>query len=131
MFALIKNNVIENIIVLDTPADYTPPDGFELVEISEGGIGWGYIGGVVTQPVPIAIIIPTSITMRQCRLQLLADGVYETVNSAVASMGQAAGIEWEYAMDVDRTNPLVPSMQQLLGWTDARVDQFYTEAAKR
>jgi hypothetical protein len=102
------------------------PENLPTVEL-EGiyPVGTKYENGAI---VPLAPIVPTSITMRQCRLQLLADGVYETVNSAVPTMGQAAVIEWEYATNVDRTNPLVPSIQKLLGWDNARVDRFYTEA---
>lgn len=73
--------------------------------------------------------VPNSITMRQCRLQLIADGVYATVNAAVEQMPLTAQIEWEYAATIDRSNPLVPAMQALLEWDDARVDQFYTQAA--
>lgn len=70
-----------------------------------------------------------TLTMRQCRLQLNADAVYETVNAAVATMPMPAQIEWEYATEVQRSNSLVPAMQTILGWDDTRVDQFYTEGA--
>ncbi len=74
--------------------------------------------------------IPTSITMRQTRLQLLADGVLDDVSAAVAGMGAAAQIEWEYASEIQRTNPLVPAMQIILAWDEARVDQYFVEASK-
>ncbi|NTU68916.1 MAG: hypothetical protein HGB02_08565 [Chlorobiaceae bacterium] len=78
----------------------------------------------------VVVVIPSRISMRQCRLQLLADGFLDDVNSAVATMGAAAQIEWEYASEVERSNPLVPAMQQLLNWNGERVDQFYIEASK-
>lgn len=74
--------------------------------------------------------IPASITMRQARLQLLADGVLDDVSAAVAGMGAAAQIEWEYASEIQRTNPLVPAMQAILSWDEARVDQYFIEASK-
>lgn len=77
---------------------------------------------------PVVEPIPTSITMRQARLQLLADGVLDDVSTAVSVMGPAAQIEWEYASEIQRTNPLVPAMQTILAWDEARVDQFFTEA---
>lgn len=77
-------------------------------------------------------IIPRveSVTMRQARLQLLALSSYATVNTAIASMPEAAQIEWEYAIDVQRTNPLVPAMAGLLEWSEADTDAYFIEAAK-
>lgn len=71
-----------------------------------------------------------AITMRQARLQLLALGVLDTVSNAISSMGQAAQIEWEYAAEVERSNPLVAGIQQLLEWTDEQLDTYFREAAK-
>jgi hypothetical protein len=76
-------------------------------------------------PVP-----PNTISMRQCRLQLLALDLLDDIDAAVGSMDRAAQIEWEYANDVTRGFPLVVAMQQLLGMTDEDVDQFFTDAAK-
>lgn len=74
--------------------------------------------------------IPRAVSMRQARLQLLALNSYSTVNNAIATMPEAAQIEWEYATDVPRENPLVPAMAQLLGWSEADTDLYFTEAAK-
>jgi hypothetical protein len=74
--------------------------------------------------------IPRQITMRQCRLQLLADEVLDDVETAVAAMPKAAQIEWEYASHVERTNPLVTALMQIAGWDHERVDQFFIEANK-
>lgn len=76
------------------------------------------------------VIVPSSISMRQCRLQLLADGVLSTINSAVSSLSEAAQIEWEYATEVQRSNPLVPALQAVLSWDNDRADQFYAEASQ-
>lgn len=77
------------------------------------------------------IAVPTKITMRQCRLQLLADGVLDQVETAIAGMDRAVQIEWEYGTVVDRTNPLIPALMTILAWDNDRADQFYTEAAVR
>ena len=71
-----------------------------------------------------------SVTMRQARLQLLALGSLATVNGAIVTMPEAAQIEWEYATEVGRTNPLVPAMAGLLGWSESDTDMYFTEAAK-
>ncbi len=70
-----------------------------------------------------------SISMRQARLRLLSLGVYDQVNTAIRSMSQAAQIEWEYATAVQRENPLVLAMTQLLGWSADDLDAYLAEAA--
>jgi hypothetical protein len=70
------------------------------------------------------------ITPRQCRLQLLAEEKLDDVEAAIDTMGAAAKIEWEYALEVKRTYTLVAAMQQLFQWTDAEMDDFFTEAGK-
>ncbi len=77
------------------------------------------------------IVIPTKISMRQCRLQLLADGVLDQVETAIAGMDRAARIEWEHCSVVDRANPLIPALMAVLAWDNDRVNQFYTDAAVR
>jgi hypothetical protein len=84
---------------------------------------------ILIQPVPV-FYIPTSITMRQCRLQLLADGKLDQVETAIASMPKAAQIEWEYAATVERSNPLVPALMQVAEWDENRVDQLFIDASK-
>jgi len=71
-----------------------------------------------------------SVSMRQARLQLLALNKLTTVNSAISTMSEAAQIEWEYATDVQRTNPLVPAMAALLGWSSTDTDSYFAEAVK-
>ena len=81
-------------------------------------------------PVPAPpVFVPQSITMRQARLQLLADGLLDDVDAAVNTLGTAAKIEWEYASEIQRSNPLVLAMQMVLSWDSAMVDQFFTEAS--
>jgi hypothetical protein len=70
------------------------------------------------------------VSMRQARLQLLAIDSYATVNGAIATMPEAAQIEWEYATEVQRSNPLVPAMAGLLGWSEDDTDLYFTEAGK-
>lgn len=106
----------------------TVPEGYYLSAYGSGEL----TGTVVSYPNAQIekIPAPSQVTMRQARLQLLALGVYNQVNQAIASMGQAAEIEWEYAAVVDRSNALVAGMAQLLGWTTEDTDNYFTEAAK-
>lgn len=71
--------------------------------------------------------------MRQARLALLGAGLLTSVNDAVAAMtgtaGDAARIEWEYAMDVVRTSPLVTNLSTALGLTSEQLDGLFTAAS--
>ena len=73
--------------------------------------------------------VPDSITMRQARLQLLSAGLLDTINQALAT-NPAAQIEWEYATEVFRNNPLIASVQEQLSMTDEQIDQLFIAASK-
>jgi len=73
----------------------------------------------------------TQITMRQCRLQLLAADLLDDVDAAVAQADRAVQIEWEYATVVDRNSPLVSAIGASLGLDDAAIDQLFVDAAQR
>lgn len=72
----------------------------------------------------------TSLTMRQARLQMLAMGVFDDVEDAIAQAGQVAQIQWEYATTVDRDNALFKSIKTALGFTDEQEEQFFNEGSK-
>jgi hypothetical protein len=82
----------------------------------------------------IPIPPPSRITMRQARLVLLSAGLLDKVNAAIAAMqgaaGEAARIEWEYAHDIERTNPLFSQLAEALGLSEAQIDNLFIEAAK-
>lgn len=73
--------------------------------------------------------VVSMVTMRQARLQLVAMGHYQTVCSAVEQMDDASKIEWEYASEVERENPLVAALAELLGLTDSDIDAMFAAAA--
>ena len=52
-YLLVKGGIIENIIVLDSPQDWTPPTGYDLVK-SPGVacIGWVWDGVSASDPNP-------------------------------------------------------------------------------
>ena len=84
--------------------------------------------------VPPPSKVPQAVTMRQARLALLGVGLLQSVSDAVAAMpgieGDAARIEWEYAQDVQRSNPFVAQLGAALGLDDAEIDALFVEAAK-
>lgn len=77
----------------------------------------------------VVVVIPTSITMRQCRLYLLNQNLLDNVESLV-SQNRAWQIEWEYANEVLRTNQLITAMQSSLNLTNEQVDTMFFEASK-
>ena len=90
-------------------------------------------GALDAEPPPPPPPIPSSVTMRQARLALLGAGLLAQVDAAVATIpgaaGDAARIEWEYALSVERESPLVASLTAVLGLTDAQLDALFTTAA--
>lgn len=57
IYAVIKNGIVENVIIWDGETSYAPPDGFVLVKTETAGIGWSYDSetGVFTRPIDPAI----------------------------------------------------------------------------
>ena len=78
----------------------------------------------------LAARVPSVVEMAQARLALLNSGLLDTVESNLASMGQAAQIEWEYRTTVRRDNALVVAMKAQLGWTDEQLDNLFIAAAQ-
>lgn len=70
------------------------------------------------------------ISMRQCRLVLLANDLLSAVENTVSLADQATKIEWEYANTARRDSPLVSTLTAALGLSDAYVDSLF-EQAKR
>ena len=73
--------------------------------------------------------VPHSVTMRQARLALLAAGLLDLVETAIAGAGPAAKIEWDYATEVQRSAGLVPAMATALGLTDEQIDALFVTAS--
>tara|TARA_R110000822_G_scaffold205561_1_gene342063 strand:- start:1165 stop:1398 length:234 start_codon:yes stop_codon:yes gene_type:complete len=63
----IKDGLVVNTIVVDS-LDVLP----DLVEATEGGIGWSYSNGVFTAPTPSVSQEPTSPTREELLAQLSA-----------------------------------------------------------
>jgi hypothetical protein len=82
---------------------------------------------------PMPPVIPQSVTMRQARLALLAQGLLPLIDAAIAAMPspqkEAAQIEWQYSSTVERNKPLVQALGPALGLTDASLDQLFVTAA--
>ena len=70
-----------------------------------------------------------SITMRQARLYLLSAGLLSQVDSIV-SQNEDWKIEWEYATDVVKNNPLVVALANQLSLSAEAIDVMFDKASK-
>lgn len=72
------------------------------------------------------------ITMRQCRLALLAEGKLADVETAIAELPEptktAALVEWEYAATVERNSPFVATLGLAIGYSDAELGNLFNSA---
>lgn len=77
--------------------------------------------------------IPSSVTMRQARLALLGAGLLAGVDAAIAALPsptkEAAAIEWEYALTVERNSALVATLAGALNLGASALDDLFTAAS--
>lgn len=69
------------------------------------------------------------VSPRQARIALLRAGMLDAINAAVASNPEWA-ISWEFAAEVERSNPIIAAATVQLGKTDADIDQLFIDASK-
>jgi hypothetical protein len=76
----------------------------------------------------VASIVPEKCTPRQARLALLGGGKLANVKQMVNSLSEADQITWEYATEINRSDPLIKSMGAALGMTEAQIDNMFRVA---
>lgn len=132
-FALINNNKVERIDEVESEDDIKDGNQFQSVISLDGldpepQLGWLFVGGVLISPLP-------SITPRQLRLALVfagvdlanIDAVIDTLPEPTKTMTK---IEWEYAIDFERSNVMVAALGAALGLTNAQIDAIWELGAK-
>lgn len=74
-----------------------------------------------------------SCTPRQARLALNAQGLLESVQTAINSLPEPqrsqVQIEWEYATTIERTSPWMATMGEALGLSEEQLDALFETAA--
>ena len=119
------------IINTDTPADWmgrtdlVPPS----VSASQSAVFQSGAWAVV-EAVPVVPAVPTTVTMSQAQLALLAAGHLDAIEAAVAQMSRESQILWRKANTVVRGDPLLIELAALRGLTEADVDALFVAAAK-
>ncbi|BCG85337.1 hypothetical protein MesoLj113c_14470 [Mesorhizobium sp. 113-3-9] len=78
-------------------------------------------------PLPRA---PASVSARQFKLQLLASGLLAQVEAFIASQGQAVQIAYDNSGYFVRSEPMMQSGFEALGFTTEQIDAFFTAAAQ-
>lgn len=74
-------------------------------------------------------VVPQSVTPRQVRLVLLAQGLLASVEAMIAQQDEATRIAWQYASEFRRDDPLLLSLATTLGLTNQQLDDFFIAAA--
>lgn len=76
--------------------------------------------------------VPSSITPRQCRLVLEAQGLLDTVEAMIQQQDKPTRIAWEYASEFRRNDPLLLQLAASLTppLTREQLDQFFIAAAQ-
>jgi hypothetical protein len=122
MYKLSQNSIIRLSDSASIPFDERNTDYQEY-------LSWVAQGNEAEPADVVLPVIPSIVSMRQARLALLQSGLLSTVSAAIAAGGEADQIEWEYAAEVNRNQPLVQNMKAGLGLTDADLDNLFTLAA--
>lgn len=74
-------------------------------------------------------VVPQSVTPRQVRLVLLAQGLLASVEAMIAQQDEATRIAWQYASEFRRDDPLLLSLATSLNLTSQQLDEFFIAAA--
>ena len=85
--------------------------------------------------VPEVPAVPASVSMRQAKRALLAAGLLDSADMAIAGIAdetarRAAQIDWTSATEVRRDWPLVASIAQALSLTDQQIDALFVAASQ-
>lgn len=81
-----------------------------------------------TAPVVVPAI-PDSVSARQFKLQLLAAGLIDQVETWVSGQDRATRIAYEYSGRFERNSPMMQSGFAALGSTPEQIEAFFVAAA--
>lgn len=85
---------------------------------------------IITAEQKAAVPVPSSVSARQFKLQLLASGLLVQVEAWIAAQDQAVQIAYTNSGTFVRSEPMMQTGFAALGFTPEQVDTFFTAAAK-
>ena len=75
-YAIVKNGLVINVVVLSDQTSWEPPDDCELVKLQDcAGIGWTYANGTVIAPEPEPTPDPEPVPVLTTEQKLEAAGL--------------------------------------------------------
>lgn len=129
--AVIKDNLVVNLIVADANID-TAPEG-HILRNADASVVIGSVynpaSGEFASPQPPAPDVPNSISPRQARLMLLQMGLLSSVEATIAQQDEATKIAWEYSTEFRRDHPLLLALAANLQLDSASLDNFFIGAS--
>lgn len=81
------------------------------------------------------LVVPNSITIRQAREQLIRDGLFSSVDTAIHSITDATERAitqnyWEYSEVFERRSPILIGLGTAIGLTEEQLDEMFIAASK-
>ena len=74
--------------------------------------------------------VPQRVSALQARRALLAAGILDQVEAAIARQPRAVQITWEYATEIHRDDPMLIEVAQAIGLNTNTLDDLFRAAAK-
>lgn len=131
-YARIENGAVVELFETDGDiAEMFHPD-LVWIEAPVGvAVGYSYNAGTFAPSAPAApaVHVPASVSPLQARRALLAAGLLNRVQTAVAGADQETQLAWEFATSVDRGSAVVAALAAALGLSDAQLDALFISAA--
>lgn len=84
---------------------------------------------IITAEQKAAVSVPSSVSARQFKLQLLASGLLVQVEAWIAAQDQAVQIAYANSGTFVRSEPMMQAGFAALGFTTEQIDTFFTAAA--
>lgn len=93
---------------------------------------WLAEGNTPKPYVPLPTPVPATVTRFQALAILAAGGYLDTVRTYINTLDQnnVQRLAWENATDWERSSPTLNALAQMLGLTDAQVDDLFIAAAQ-